>query len=103
LSDALKRRCLYHWIDYPDLEKEMSIVLRKLPKIEVELLQQVVMFVQNLRSRKLAKTPGVSETMDWAESLMTLGHRNLNAQALQQTLGCVLKSVDDIVMVKSEN
>jgi MoxR-like ATPase len=103
LSDALKRRCLYHWIDYPDLGKEMNIVNRKLPNIEAELLEQVVTYVQNLRQRKLAKTPGVSETVDWAESLITLGYRNLNAQAIHQTLGCVLKSVDDIAMMKAEN
>ncbi len=103
LSDALKRRCLYHWIDYPELSKEMNIVNRRLPNIEAELLEQVVTYVQNLRNRKLAKIPGVSETMDWAESLMTLGYRSLNAQAINQTLGCVLKSVDDIAMIKAEN
>ncbi|MEI7584284.1 MoxR family ATPase [Runella sp.] len=103
LSDALKRRCLYHWIDYPDLDKEMSIVQMKLPDIESELLEQTVAFVQTLRSRKLAKTPGVSETIDWAESLMALGYRRVTAQALHQTLGCVLKTVEDISIVKEEN
>jgi MoxR-like ATPase len=102
LSDALKRRCLYHWIDYPTLEKEMAIVNKKLPGIEQRLLEQVVAFVQQLRKMKLSKTPGVSETIDWAESLVTLGYRELNAKALDKTLGSILKSTDDINLVKTE-
>ena len=102
LSDALKRRCLYHWIDYPDLEKEMIIVKKKLPGIEQHLLEQVVGHVQAFRQRKLAKTPGVSETIDWAESLMTLGFREVNAKAFEETLGSVLKSVEDISQTKTE-
>jgi MoxR-like ATPase len=102
LSDALKRRCLYHWIDYPDLEKEMIIVKKKLPGIEQHLLEQVVAHVQAFRQRKLAKTPGVSETIDWAESLMALGFREVNAKAFEQTLGSVLKSVEDISQTKAE-
>ena len=102
LSDALKRRCLYHWIDYPELEKETAIVRRRLPAIEQKLLEQVVGFVQKLRERKLSKTPGISETIDWAESLMALGYREVNATAFHQTLGSVLKSVEDINQVKLE-
>ena len=102
LSDALKRRCLYHWIDYPDLEKEMIIVKKKLPGIEQHLLEQVVSHVQSFRQHKLAKTPGVSETIDWAESLMALGYREVNAKAFEQTLGSVLKSVEDISQAKVE-
>jgi len=102
LSDALKRRCLYYWIDYPDLHKEMAIVRKRLPGIEEDLLKQVVEFVQELRKRKLNKTPGVSETMDWAESLMALGYREINSRAFEQTLGAVLKSADDIQQVKQE-
>ena len=102
LSDALKRRCLYYWIDYPDLDKEMTIVKKRLPGIEQELLKQVVDFVQELRKRKLSKIPGVSETMDWAESLMALGYREINSRAFEQTLGAVLKSSDDIQQVKQE-
>jgi MoxR-like ATPase len=102
LSDALKRRCLYHWIDYPTLEKEMAIVHKKLPGIEQRLLEQVVGFVQELRKMKLSKTPGVSETIDWAESLVTLGYRELNAKAVDKTLGSILKSTDDINLVKAE-
>lgn len=103
LSDALKRRCLYHWIDYPSLDKEMAIVQKRLPNIEPHLLAQVVDFIQDLRQRKLAKTPGISETVDWAESLMALGHRELSRRAIEQTLGSILKSVDDIRAIKDEN
>jgi len=102
LSDALKRRCLYYWIDYPDLNKEVAIIKKRLPGIENELLKQVVNFVQELRKRKLSKTPGVSETMDWAESLMALGYKEINARAFEQTLGAVLKSTEDIQQVKQE-
>jgi MoxR-like ATPase len=102
LSDALKRRCLYHWIDYPDLEKEMAIVQQRLPDMEKELLQQVVEHVQRFRSMKLAKTPGVSETIDWAESLMALGYRAVNRQSMLQTAGSMLKSSEDIRMVLAE-
>jgi MoxR-like ATPase len=103
LSDALKRRCLYHWIDYPDLAKEMEIVHKHLPNIESELLSQVVEFVQKLRTQKLNKTPGISETIDWAESLQSLGFKSLSLEAINQTLGCVLKSVEDINEVKAVN
>ena len=103
LSDALKRRCLYHWIDYPDLEKEMRIVKKHLPGIEEKLLKQVVNAVQKFRQRKLVKTPGVSETIDWAESLLALGYRELNPGAFDQTLGCILKSAEDINQVRAEN
>jgi MoxR-like ATPase len=102
LSDALKRRCLYHWIDYPDLEKEMTIVRKRLPGIEQQLLEQVVGFVQQFRQRKLAKMPGVSETIDWAESLMALGYREIDRQAFDSTLGSILKSAEDINMVRAE-
>jgi MoxR-like ATPase len=102
LSDALKRRCLYHWVDYPDLQKEMTIVKKRLPEIESGLLEQVVNAVQKLRQRKLQKTPGISETIDWAQALMTLGFRNLDSEALDRTLGSILKSVEDIRQVKEE-
>jgi MoxR-like ATPase len=102
LSDALKRRCLYHWIGYPSLEKEMLIVNKRIPGIEQDLLLQVVNHVQNFRKQKLVKTPGISETIDWAESLMALGYREVNAKSFQQTLGSVLKSVEDINQAKVE-
>jgi MoxR-like ATPase len=102
LSDALKRRCLYHWIDYPTLDKEMAIVQQRLPEIEADLLQQVVEHVQAFRQKKLAKIPGVSETIDWAESLMALGYREVNRQSMLQTAGSILKSSEDIRLVLSE-
>jgi MoxR-like ATPase len=102
LSDALKRRCLYHWIDYPTLDKEMAIVQQRLPEIEADLLQQVVVHVQAFRQKKLAKIPGVSETIDWAESLMALGYREVNRQSMLQTAGSILKSSEDIRLVLSE-
>ncbi len=102
LSDALKRRCLYHWVDYPDLQKEMAIVQKRIPEMESHLLGQVVGAVQQFRKRKLVKTPGISETIDWAQALMALGFRNLDADALERTLGSILKSVEDIRQIKEE-
>jgi MoxR-like ATPase len=101
LSDALKRRCLYHWIDYPSLQKEMAIVAKRIPEIEKDLLEQLTTCVQKLRQQKLNKTPGVSETIDWAQSLIMLGHRSLNEVAFNQSIGTILKSVDDISHIKS--
>jgi MoxR-like ATPase len=100
LSDALKRRCLYHWIDYPALEKEMAIVKKRLPQIEQSLLEEVVKHVQLFRQQKLNKIPGISETIDWAESLMALGHRTLSQKAIDQTLGAILKSSEDIELIR---
>lgn len=102
LSDALRRRCIYHWLDYPDHQKEVSIVKKRLNGIEHQLAEQVVTWVQQLREQKLNKTPGISETIDWAESLMALGHRELSRKAIEQTLGTVLKSADDIERFKSQ-
>jgi MoxR-like ATPase len=102
LSDALKRRCLYHWIDYPSAEKEMRIVRKRLPGIEEKLLQQLVDWVQHFRRQKLSKTPGVSETIDWAESMLALGYREVNRQSFEQTLGSVLKSEGDISQARLE-
>ena len=99
LSDALKRRCLYHWMDYPSLEKELEIINQRLPEIGQELRQQVVEFVQSLREMSLEKTPGVAETLDWALSMFTLGKNHLDQQGIKTTLGCLLKSTDDIEKV----
>jgi MoxR-like ATPase len=100
LSDALRRRCLYHWVDYPSMEKEMSIVQKRFPNIEPKLATQLVYFIQGLRTKKLQKTPGISETLDWAMSLMALGYNTLDVEAVERTYGCILKSTDDIKMVK---
>ena len=102
LSDALKRRCLYHWIGYPGLEKELSIVKKRLPGIENELLESVVRQVQQFRQQKLSKIPGISETIDWAESLVALGHRSLNRKAVEETLGAILKSSEDIELARQQ-
>jgi MoxR-like ATPase len=101
LSDALKRRCLYHWIDYPSFEKEMKIVRAKLPGIEAELGSQVVRFVQAVRQLDLAKPPGVTETLDCAQSAMSLGKHRLDAQTVEETLGCITKSMEDGAKLKA--
>src|SRR5215469_5549602 len=92
LGDALKRRCLYQWIDYPSLEKEMKIVRTRLPGIEEKLARQVVGYVQGVRSLSLSKPPGVAETLDCAEALLALGKPQLDRVAVDETLGCISKS-----------
>jgi MoxR-like ATPase len=101
LSDALKRRCLYHWIDYPNFEKEMSIVRTRLPDIEEELGMQVVRYVQAVRQLDLEKPPGVAETLDCARAVISLGSRRLSAEVIEETIGCVAKSMEDRVKLKS--
>jgi len=101
LSDALKRRCFYHWIDYPSFEKELKIVRARLPGVEAELGTQVVRFVQAVRQLDLAKPPGVTETLDCAHSVMSLGKRRLDAQTAEETLGCVAKSMEDTAKLKA--
>src|SRR5271170_7001768 len=101
LSDALKRRCFYHWIDYPSFEKEMKIVRARLPGIAEELGEQVVRFVHAVRQLDLIKPPGVTETLDCAQSAMTLGKQRLDVQAVEETLGCVVKSQEDSAKLKA--
>jgi MoxR-like ATPase len=101
LGDALKRRCLYQWIDYPSLEKEMKIVRTRLPDIEEKLARQVVGYVQAVRGLNLSKPPGVAETLDCAEALVALGKLQLDEEAIEQTLGCISKSVDDNAKIRS--
>ena len=100
IHDALKRRCIYHWIAYPSLEKEIEIVRRKLPGIGDNLTQQVVAFVQALRNQDLYKQPGVSETLDWAEALDHLDSDSLELETVESTLGFLLKYQDDIDRVR---
>lgn len=102
LSDALRRRCLYHWVDYPDMTKELAIVHKHFPGLEQKMATQLVHFIQALRAKKLQKTPGVAETLDWALSLMTLGYQTLDVEAVERTLGCILKSNEDLNRVKEE-
>jgi MoxR-like ATPase len=101
LGDALKRRCLYQWIDYPSLEKEMKIVRTRLPRIEEELARQVVGYVQVVRGLNLSKPPGVAETLDCAEALLTLGISSLDEEGIEQTLGCISKSVEDGAKIRT--
>jgi MoxR-like ATPase len=103
LSDALRRRCLYHWVNYPDPEKELKIVRKRLPGIEEKLSRQLVQVVQNLRSRNLNKAPGISETLDWAMSLNALGKHEIDASVIRATLGSLLKSNEDIERIKHED
>ncbi len=96
LHDALKRRCVYHWIDYPSPEKELEIVRRRQPGIGERLAAQVVAFVQALRRQELTKRPGVAETLDWAQALELLGARELSRELVGATLGILLKYQDDV-------
>jgi MoxR-like ATPase len=102
LSDALKRRCLYHWIDYPSLEKEMEIVRTRIPNINADLNSQVVRFIQSIRQLNLAKTPGVSETLDLSNALLLLEKANLDEATAEETLGCILKSAGDFEKIRTE-
>ena len=102
LSDALRRRCLYLWIDYPPLAKELAIVRRKVPGASEELSAQIVALVQQLRHGKLAKVPGVSETLDWAAALVTLHAAHLSREIVEQTMGCFLKDEGDLRRVRAE-
>lgn len=101
LSDALKRRCLYHWIDYPSFEKEMKIVRARLPGVEEALAMQVVRLVQAARQLNLAKPPGVAETLDCTQAAMALGKDRLDADTVEQTLGCLAKSMEDSTALKA--
>jgi MoxR-like ATPase len=102
LSDALKRRCLYHWIDYPSLAKEMEIVRTRLPGINPALSSHAVRFIQSIRQLNLAKTPGVSETLDLSSALLLLEKTDLDEATAEETLGCVLKSAGDVEKIKAE-
>jgi MoxR-like ATPase len=101
LSDALRRRCLYQWIDYPSLEKEMKIVRTRLPAIEEKLARQVAKYVHAVRGLNLSKPPGVAETLDCAQALLALGKQRLDGEAIDLTMGSISKSVDDTARIKS--
>lgn len=102
LHDALKRRCLYHWIDYPSAEWEYQIVMARVPGAPAELVRQVCRFVQELRSADLYKIPGVAETLDWARALIHLGYEQVTAEALSETLGTLLKYQEDMKWTRTE-
>ena len=102
IHDALKRRCLYYWIDYPDFQKEMQIVSNKVPGAPRRLAEQVTGFIQELRETELYKIPGVSETLDWTAALVALNQNELDPQVIDDTIGIMLKYQDDIEMVRGE-
>ena len=100
LHDALKRRCLYFWIDYPDFEKELRIVTTKVPNALPRLAEQVTAFVQELRATELYKAAGVSETLDWVAALVALDRKELDSATIEETLGILLKNQEDILAVR---
>ena len=102
VHDALKRRCLYYWIEYPDFQKELQIITDKIPEAPRQLAQQVTGFIQELRETELYKIPGVSETLDWTSALLALNQSELDPQVIDDTMGIVLKYQDDIEMVRGE-
>jgi len=100
IHDAIKRRCLYHWVDYPTAARELEILARKAPEAPRELSRQVVAFVQKLRGLDLFKLPGVAETIDWSKALAVLDRLSLDPQVINDTLGTLLKYQDDIARVR---
>ena len=100
IHDALKRRSLYHWVDYPSAERELEIVAVRLPGIDKQLSKQVVGFVQKLRNQDLFKSPGVAETLDWADALTQLDKVALDSEAIDNTIGTLLKYQDDIAKIR---
>jgi MoxR-like ATPase len=102
VHDALKRRCLYYWIDYPTFESELQIVLAKVPEAPAQLAQQVTAFIQELRQAELYKVPGIAETLEWTAALVALDRDSLDENIIEETLGVVLKYQDDVEKVKGE-
>jgi MoxR-like ATPase len=102
IHPALKRRCIYHWIDYPSFEKEIDILTARVPQIEKKLAAQITHFVQRMRQVDLYKTPGVAETLDWAAALQSLNQHALNFDTVEATLGVLLKYREDIETVRGE-
>jgi len=100
IHDALKRRCFYHWVDYPSAERELEIIRVRLPGAPERLSQQIVGFVQRLRAEDLFKLPGVAETLDWTQALMTLDRLELDPATINDTLGTLLKYQDDIAKIQ---
>lgn len=102
LSDALRRRCLYVWIDYPSFEKELAIVHRKVPGINDRLAKQISAFMQLVRRVPLDKVPGVAETLDWSAALLALHRNHLDPAAVEETLGCLCKDQEDLTRVRTQ-
>jgi MoxR-like ATPase len=102
LSDALRRRCLYLWIDFPGFEKELRIVTRKVPGVNERLAREISRFMETVRTMRLAKAPGVAETLDWAQALYSLHADHLDKDLVAETLACVVKDADDVKRLKRE-
>ena len=102
IHDAIKRRCLYHWVDYPDSERELAIVRRKCPRASAALAREVVAFTQRLRAMDLFKAPGIAETLDWAEALVALDRVALDPATVADTLGALVKYQDDLASLTPE-
>ncbi|HAY85349.1 MAG TPA: ATPase [Chloroflexi bacterium] len=102
IHPALKRRCIYHWIDYPTFEKELNILTTRYPQIESQLAAQITGFVQQIRQADLYKTPGVAETLDWAAALLSLNQQALSLETVESTIGVLLKYREDIESMRGE-
>ena len=102
LGDALKRRCLYYWISYPDFHRELRIIRARQPAIDEHLAVQIITFIQKLRKEKLNKTPGIAESLDWANALLALNVEELSHEVLHKTIGCFVKSADDLNILNEE-
>ena len=100
VHDALKRRCLYHWVDYPQFEREVEILTARAPEVDLALSHQIVAFVQSLRTEDIFKKPGVAETIDWAKCLLALDVVDLSPEVISDTLGAILKYQDDIAKIQ---
>jgi MoxR-like ATPase len=96
IHDALKRRCLYHWIEYPSFEKEYEIITTKFPEVEANMAKQICAFMQKVRQMNFYKRPGVAETLDWASALIALNRRELDDKTVVETMGCVFKYREDL-------
>ena len=103
LHDAIKRRCLYHWIHYPSLEKEYEIVTTKIPQIAEELAYKICTLMQQVRQMDFYKRPGIAETLDWVSALLLLNRDPLDAETLEETMGCLFKYQEDVERVENEN
>jgi MoxR-like ATPase len=103
LHDALKRRCLYHWVEYPDYERELRILNARVPAVQQVLSAQICHFMQWIREQDLYKRPGIAEMIDWADALYTLGIDDLDAEIIDSTLGCVLKYKGDIEKIQAQD
>src|SRR6266436_5753312 len=102
IHDALKRRCLYHWIEYPTFEKEYEIITTKFPEMESAMAKQICAFMQRVRQMNFYKRPGVAETLDWASALIALNRRELDDKSVVETMGCVFKYREDLHHLKEQ-